>query len=636
VSAQQAKHYYQKEDRGSPDRQPSKSETDASEAMWFGTGADRLSLLPEIEVADFQKVLEGTTPAGESLSARKVDLETRRAATDFTFSAPKSVSIAALVQGDRRVVEAHDRAVKTVLTVMESEYAQTRIRTEQGQVRVGTDNLLVGIFRHEMSRSQDPQLHSHALVMNCTQLGNGQWRSLSNEQMVCHSKSLGQIYQSELAEQLHDCGYEIVQRENGQFELEGYAALSETFSTRRHQIEAHLAPIEAPTLKQREHAALTTRQAKVQVSTAVLRQRWDSQLATLDLPIPEIPEPINHPDLLAIMEEMVGSDEGDRSDLLPLIEEAVVVNDDEQAIDRQAVENFAGQADLLDWSDALEEETVDGEPGDCSDLLTIMEEGVVVNDEAQTIDRQAVENLAGQVNLIDWFDALDEEMVDVAGWDNLPFPEIPEPDDRSDSVTIVEEVVIINDEIQTIERQSVKNFSEQAGLMNWRDASEEETIDAAEWSDFPELDHEVQTASEGESSIESISLVQLEDELDDGQENGQQISADLIRQLMQTTIRYYNRKLEQGEFSIVDGTIEVVESPDYWVAYYPQGDGETPMLQVQDKATNTPIFEMLWRGEDWKAELIEPEAIAWLEQASRELAMEQRKEAQIQRSQMEL
>jgi hypothetical protein len=44
----------------------------------------------------------------------------------------------------------------------------------------------------------------------------------------------------------------------------------------------------------------------------------------------------------------------------------------------------------------------------------------------------------------------------------------------------------------------------------------------------------------------------------------------------------------------------------------------------------------LWRGEDWKAELIEPEAIAWLEQASRELAMEQRKEVQIQRSQIEL
>jgi conjugative relaxase-like TrwC/TraI family protein len=619
VSAQQAKHYYQKEDRGAADRQPSKSETDASEAMWFGTGVDRLSLLPEIEVTDFQKILEGTTPTGESLSARKVDLETRRAATDFTFSAPKSVSIAALVQGDRRVVEAHDQAVRTVLTVMEDQYAQTRVRTEQGQIKVSTDNLLVGIFRHETSRSQDPQLHSHALVMNCTQLGNGQWRSLSNEQMVCHSKSLGQIYQSELAEQLHDCGYEIVPRENGQFELEGYAAPSDLFSTRRHQIEAHLAPIEAPTLKQREHAALTTRQSKVQVSTAVLKQRWDAQLTDLDLPIPEIPEP------------------GDRSDLLTIVEEAVIVNDAEQANDRQSVENPTGQSDLPDWSDASEEEMVDAaEWGDRPDLLIIEEEAAMGNDEGRTIEQQSVENLAGQTNLLDWSDDLGEETVDIAGWGNLPISEIPEPGDRSDLLTVEEKAVMGNDELQMIDRQSVENSAGQASLINWLDVSKEETIDADEWGNLPDLEHEVKTDLETELSLESRLIVQDEDKLADEQENLQESNANFVMQLMQTTVRYHNAKLERGEFSIVDGTIEVVESPDYWVAYYPQGDGETPMLQVQDKATDTPIFEMLWRGEDWKAELIEPEAIAWLEQASRELVVEKRQEAQVQKPQMEL
>jgi hypothetical protein len=383
--------------------------------------------------------------------------------------------------------------------------------------------------------------------------------------MVCYAKSLGQIYQSELAEQLHDCGYEIVQRENGQFELEGYAALSNLFSTRRHQIEAHLAPIEAPTLKQREHAALTTRQSKVQVPTAVLRQRWDAQLTELDLSIPEIPEPLDRPDLLAI------------------IEETLIVNDEEQAIDRQSVENLAGQADLLDWSEGLGEETVD-----------------------------------------------------VAEWRNLPIPESLEPGDRSDSPTVVEAAVSINDEEHANDRQSVENFTGQASLINWRDVSKEETIDAEEWGNLPDLEHEVETDLETELSLESRLLVQDEDKLADEQENLQESNASFVMQLMQTTVRYHNAKLEREEFSIVDGTIEVVESPDYWVAYYPQGDGETPMLQVQDKATNTPIFEMLWRGEDWKAELIEPEAIAWLEQASRELAMEQRKEAQIQRSQMEL
>jgi conjugative relaxase-like TrwC/TraI family protein len=347
VSAQQAKHYYKREDRTSRGRSLAKSETSSLDTTWFGNGADRLSLSLEIEPADFQKILEGVSPAGEPLSARRIDLETRRAATDFTFSAPKSVSIAALVQGDRRVVEAHDQAVRSVLSEMEEQFSQTRVRTEQGQIKVGTDNLLVGIFRHETSREQDPQLHSHALVMNCTQLSNGQWRSLSNELIVHHSKFLGQIYQNELAHQLGECGYEIEQRENGQFELKGYAEMLETFSTRRQQIEAHLAPLETPTLKQREHAALTTRQAKVQIDAEVLSQRWEEKLISFEESIPEIPAP------------------GERPDLARVVSQRAIAHCDERgnvfyssAAEQYVVENFTGQTSLANLRDALKEEAV--------------------------------------------------------------------------------------------------------------------------------------------------------------------------------------------------------------------------------------------------------------------------------------
>jgi conjugative relaxase-like TrwC/TraI family protein len=355
VSAQQAKHYYKREDRTSrallcryrEGRSLAKSETTSSDTTWFGSGADRLSLSLEIEQTDFQKILEGTSPAGEPLSARKIDLEKRRAATDFTFSAPKSVSIAALVQGDRRVVAAHDQAVKSVLSEMEEQFSQTRVRTEQGQIKVSTDNLLVGIFRHETSREQDPQLHSHALVMNCTQLNNGQWRSLSNELIVHHSKFLGQVYQNELAHQLSECGYEIEQRDNGQFELKGYTQLLDTFSTRRQQIEEHLAPLESPTLKQREHAALTTRQAKVQIDAEVLSQRWEEKLDSLDESAPEIPEP------------------GERADLTRLVSQMAIAHLDERsnvfrsgAAEQYVVENFTGQTSLANLRNALREEAV--------------------------------------------------------------------------------------------------------------------------------------------------------------------------------------------------------------------------------------------------------------------------------------
>ena len=46
-------------------------------------------------------------------------------------------------------------------------------------------------FRHETSREQDPQLHSHCVVINATQLEDGKWQSLSNEEVLNNQKLLG-------------------------------------------------------------------------------------------------------------------------------------------------------------------------------------------------------------------------------------------------------------------------------------------------------------------------------------------------------------------------------------------------------------------------------------------------------------
>jgi hypothetical protein len=183
--------------------------------------------------------------------------------------------------------------------------------------------------------------------MNCTQLNNGQWRSLSNELIVHYSKFLGQIYQNELAHQLSECGYEIEPRNNGQFELKGYAELLETFSTRRQQIEEHLAPIKAPTLKQREHAALTTRQAKVQIAAEVLSQRWEEKLVSLNESAPEIPEPADRPDLTKVVSQWAIAHCDERGNVFR-----------SGAAEQYVVENFTGQTSLANLRNALKEEAV--------------------------------------------------------------------------------------------------------------------------------------------------------------------------------------------------------------------------------------------------------------------------------------
>lgn len=120
-------------------------------------------------------------------------------------------------------------------------------------------------------------------------------------------------------------------------------------------------------------------------------------------------------------------------------------------------------------------------------------------------------------------------------------------------------------------------------------------------------------------------------------EVGHDDDAEFIAQLTQTTIQYFNTKQKEGDSKKVNENIEVVESPDYWIWYgHNRENGEMPRLLVQEKATKSVLFKTLRQDEGWKAEQVKPEAAAWLEQASRELAARQRREPQIQKSQMEL
>ncbi|MEA5464725.1 MobF family relaxase [Leptothoe sp. PORK10 BA2] len=295
LSAHQAAHYYSKEDYYS-------QEEGVSPSRWLGQGAQKLNLSGDVETETFQHLLRGQTPEGQNLFSRKVDIDQRRAATDFTFSAPKSVSIAALVQQDERVVKAHHQAVAKALSVLEERYAQTRISTETGRQRIKTGNLITAVFTHGTSREVEPQLHSHCVVLNATQLDDGRWFSFSNEQAIANKKLLGQLYQNELAHLLKQQGYQIEPKAHGQFELKGYdPELLKAFSTRRKQILSLLEEWESegkkPTASNgkaiqsemllREAANLKTRKNKPKVTSAErLLKGWKAfvQLKGFELP----------------------------------------------------------------------------------------------------------------------------------------------------------------------------------------------------------------------------------------------------------------------------------------------------------------------------------------------------------------
>ncbi|MGY4019876.1 relaxase domain-containing protein, partial [Aeromonas salmonicida] len=76
------------------------------ESVWMGEGADRLGLSGPIDGATLDAIAQGKLPDGTELSRIVDGKQTHRTGYDLTFSAPKSVSVMALVAGDERFLAA--------------------------------------------------------------------------------------------------------------------------------------------------------------------------------------------------------------------------------------------------------------------------------------------------------------------------------------------------------------------------------------------------------------------------------------------------------------------------------------------------------------------------------------------------
>ncbi|MDP3613767.1 MAG: MobF family relaxase, partial [Rubrivivax sp.] len=235
--------------------------------VWQGKGAEALGLQGEVDRDRFRDLLAGRIdPDGPSVRQGTRDDAKTRIGIDLTFSAPKSVSIHALVGGNAAMIAAHDKAVAAALQAAEA-MAQARTKVGGKSRLETTGNLVIAKFRHETTRAQDPELHTHAVVMNLTQRADGQWRALKNDEIIKATKYLGSVYRSELAAELQRQGHELRMGREGMFEL---ASMSReqimAFSQRSQQIEAALAAKgltrEDATTSQLQQATMQTRERK--------------------------------------------------------------------------------------------------------------------------------------------------------------------------------------------------------------------------------------------------------------------------------------------------------------------------------------------------------------------------------------
>lgn len=253
---------------------------------WGGKGAAILGLVGDVDAEKFQELLAGIVDKKEHHKSTRNDSR-KRLGIDLTFSAPKSVSIQALVGKDNNVILAHDIAVQKAIDETEK-YAQTRKKINKKSFVENTKNLIVAKFRHETNREADPQLHTHAVVLNLTQREDGEWRALKNDQIIKSTKFLGAVYRAELAKQLQKLGYELRHERDGMFELAHISREQiKEFSKRSTQIENILVEKGLSranaTTGDKQLATLQSRKRKTKIDREKLHNEWAKKALDVNL-----------------------------------------------------------------------------------------------------------------------------------------------------------------------------------------------------------------------------------------------------------------------------------------------------------------------------------------------------------------
>ena len=251
-------------------------------SFWHGTAARDLALGRHVKPKAFQSILAGYVPGtGQRLGRARDGEHQHRPGVDITFSAPKSVSLQALVMGDERVIRAHDEAVRSTLDMIERDLLMTRVHNSATgkRERRRAQGMVAGTFRHLASRNLDPQLHTHSVVANMTRGPDGSWRSLDTGRLHSRRLLIGAHYRNELARRLMDLGYELEETMIGPvpgFEIAGWTKETlDAFSTRRKEIVDHIEEkgwdYNAATA---QAATLATRRRKNEPHREILTGMW--------------------------------------------------------------------------------------------------------------------------------------------------------------------------------------------------------------------------------------------------------------------------------------------------------------------------------------------------------------------------
>ena len=294
VAVGQHRYYEQQVAGGGDDYYTGRGEVPG---QWRGAGVAALGLTGQLTDGQLGALVSGLDPRDPTVRLRSSERDPEVAALDLTFSAPKSVSVLAAAGPDELIpvlVGAHNKAVSAALSYLDETAVMVR-RGHAGETVEAGEGLVAAAYLHRMSRSLDPQLHTHVVAANLTRGPDGRFTALHATPLYRAAKTAGYLYQAQLRALVSErLGLRWGAVRNGAAELVGVPdeVLGE-FSKRRHEMlrAAELGGIGLGSKAAGEAAALATRERKQYgIDTHTWREEVQARAGELGLGRDEITE----------------------------------------------------------------------------------------------------------------------------------------------------------------------------------------------------------------------------------------------------------------------------------------------------------------------------------------------------------
>jgi conjugative relaxase-like TrwC/TraI family protein len=250
--------------------------------LWGGRTAEMFGLSGVVDQESYFALCDNLHPqTGEKLTPRQK--ANRRAGYDFTFSAPKSVSVLYELSGDERILGAFRDAVKDTMIEAEAEM-KTRVRKDGKDENRLTGNMVWAEFVHFTSRPvdgvPDPHLHAHVFAPNITfDKTEGRFKAGQFGELKRDAPYFEAAFDARLAHALNGIGY-ATERQGLSFEVAGVpTSVIDKFSRRRNEIEDKAAKKGVTTPEGKHAIGYYGRENKKSgVGKPKLRVEWNNRL----------------------------------------------------------------------------------------------------------------------------------------------------------------------------------------------------------------------------------------------------------------------------------------------------------------------------------------------------------------------